>query len=68
MIKILMMSAKMATPGVFRIKVLEIKVIKSYIMSMTSPKKLCHMTQIILWMWSCDQSFVTVAFVQEKLS
>ena len=26
------------------------------------------MTQIIFWMWSCDQSLVTVAFVQEKLS
>ena len=23
---------------------------------MTSPTNFCHMTQIILWMWSCDQS------------
>ena len=35
---------------------------------MASTMKFCHMTQIILWMWSCDQSLVTLAFVQEKLS
>ena len=35
---------------------------------MTSTIKFCHMTQIILWMWSCDQSLVTLAFVYEKLS
>ena len=35
---------------------------------MTSPTKFCHMTQIILWMWSCDQSLVTLAFLWEKLS
>ena len=58
MVKILMMSAKMAAPGL-----LKIKVITSYILSMTSPTKFCQMTQIILWMWSCDQSLVTLAFV-----
>ena len=35
---------------------------------MTSLSKFCHMTQIILWTWSCDQSLVTLAFVKEKLS
>ena len=35
---------------------------------MTSPTKFCNMTEIILWMWSCDQSLVTLTFVQEKLS
>ena len=35
---------------------------------MTSPTRFCHMTQIILWMWSFDQSLVTLEFVQEKLS
>ena len=49
MVKILMMSAK--------------KVITSYILSMTSQKKNCHMTQIILWMWLCDLSLVTLVFV-----
>ena len=58
-------SAKMATPGLLKIKYFEIK---SYILSMTSPTKFCHMAQIILWIWSCDQSVVTLAFVLEKIS
>ena len=58
MVKILMIPAKMATPGL-----LKIKVITSYILPMASPTKFCHMTQIILWMWSCDQSLITLAFV-----
>ena len=33
------------------------------IMSMTSPTKFYHVTQIILLIWSCDQSLVTVAFL-----
>ena len=57
MVKILMMSEKM------EIKYFEIKVITSYILSMTSPTKFCHMTEIILCMRSCDQSLVTLAFV-----
>ena len=35
---------------------------------MTSPAILSHVTQIILKMFSCDQSLVTVAFLREKLS
>ena len=57
------MSAKMATQALLKIKVFEIKVITSYILSMMSPAKFCHMTQIISWMWSCDQSLVTLAIV-----
>ena len=53
-----MMPAKMATPGL-----LKIKVITSYIMSVSSPTKFCRMTQIIFCVWSCDQSLVTLAFV-----
>ena len=68
MVNILMMSAKMATPSLLIIKDFEIKAITSYILSTTSPTKFCHTTQIILWMWSCDQSSVTLAFVKEKLS
>ena len=68
MVKILMMSAKMATPALLKIKVFEINVIKSYTLSRTSPTKFCHITQIIMWMWSCDQNLVTLAFLQEKLS
>ena len=43
-------------------------VITSFIQSITSPTKFCHMNQIILWMWSCDQSSVTLAFAEEKLA
>ena len=53
----------MATPGLLKIKVFEIKVITSYILSTMSPTNFFHMTQIILWMCSCDQSLVTLAFV-----
>ena len=55
-------SAKMAAPGLLKIKVFW-NVIMSYILSMTSPTKFCHFTQIILWMWSCDQSLVTLDLV-----
>ena len=34
---------------------------------MASPTKFCLMTQIILWMWSCDQILVTLEFVKETL-
>ena len=53
-----MMSAKMVTTDF-----LKIKIITLYILSVTSPTKFCHMTQIMLWMWSCDQSLVTLAVV-----
>ena len=33
---------------------------------MTSPTKFYHVTQIILQMWSCDQSLVTLAFLQPQ--
>ena len=58
-----MMSAEMAIPALLKIKVFEIKVITSYMLYMTSPTKFCYMTQIMLQMWSCDQSLVTLAFV-----
>ena len=35
---------------------------------MTLSLKLYHLTQIILQMWSCDQSLVTLAILREKLS
>ena len=41
-----MMSAKMATPGLFKIRYFEIKSITSYIVSMMSPTKFSLMTQI----------------------
>ena len=41
----------------------EREVIMSFILSITSPTKCFHMNQIILWMWPCDQSLATLAFV-----
>ena len=35
---------------------------------MTSQTKFYHVIQIILQMWSCEQSLVTLAFLWEKLS
>ena len=60
MVKILMMSAKMATPSLVKIKIFWNT---SHILSITSRTKFCHITQIKLWMWSCDQSLVTLTFV-----
>ena len=34
---------------------------------MTSPTKFYLVTQILLWMWLCDQGLVTLAFLWEKL-
>ena len=63
MVKTLMMSAKTLPQPFLKERYIEIKVITSYILPMTSPAKFCHMTEIILCMWSCDQSLVTLAFV-----
>ena len=57
------MSAKIATAALLKIKVFSNKGYYVIILSMTSPTKFFHMTQIILWMWSYDQSFVALAFV-----
>ena len=41
---------------------------KSWLLSMTSPIKFHHENQILLYMWSCDQSLVTLTFLWQKLS
>ena len=64
MVKMLMMSAKMATPVLLKIKVIWNK--GYYVIY--SVYDFTNKTRIILWMWSCDQSLVTLAFVEEKLS
>ena len=63
MVKILMMPVKMATPRHLKIKFFWNKgyYVKYYVYDVTN--KFFHMTQIILWMWSRDQSLVTLAFV-----
>ena len=58
-----MISAKIATPAILKVRYFEIKEITSYILSMTSTKNFCYMIQVALWMWSRDQSLVTLAFV-----
>ena len=59
-----MISAKMANLGFLKITVkVEIKVMTSRFLPMTSPAKFCHAIQIILYMCSCDQSLVTLAFL-----
>ena len=58
----LMMSAKMATPGLLKIKVFWDKDYHFIYSVYDVTKKFCHMTQVILWVWSCDQSLVTLAF------
>ena len=63
MFEILMMSEKWLPQPFLKERHFEIKVITSYIVSMMSLAKFCYMTQIILWMWACDQSLVTLAFV-----
>ena len=65
---ILIMSAKMATPGLLKITVSWNKGYDVSFLSMTSPTKIYHVIQIILPMCSCDQSLITVAFLWEKLS
>ena len=55
-------SAKLATPDLLKIAVFWNKVLTSHYMSMTSSIKSYHVTQIILYMWYCDQSLVTQAF------
>ena len=68
MFEVLMTSAKMATLGLLKEKDFGSKVMTSKFLSKTSPTKFYHVTQIILLMWSFDQSLVNIAFLWEKLS
>ena len=63
MVTILMMSAEMATSGCRKTKVFGKKNMMSQFLLMTSPTKVYHLIQIILRIWLCDQSLVTVAFL-----
>ena len=68
MVIILMMPAKMATLALLKIKLFCNKCYDVIILSMASPTKFTHATQIILWIWSYDQSLVTAAPLWQKLS
>ena len=64
----LMMSARLAIIGLLNVKCFEIKVMTSWILYILSPTKLYQVSQIILYMWSSDQSLISLAFLWEKLS
>ena len=59
----ILLSAKLAT--LHLLKYFEIMVMTTKFLSTTSPIKFFHVTQIILKMWSCDESLVTLAFLRE---
>ena len=63
MVTILKMSAKMGTADLLKIKLFRKKTMTSYFQSMTSPTKFYHVIQIIMEIWSSDQSLVTLAFL-----
>ena len=64
MVKILMMLVEMATPGLLKIKVFRNKDYYVIIISVHDVTKKCyHTTQIILRIWSCDQSLIILAFL-----
>ena len=62
------MSAKLVTLNILKIKIFEIKVITFEILSMKEQTNFYHMNQTIFYMWYCDQSLLTLAFLWEKLS
>ena len=62
------MLAEMATPGLLKIKVFRNKDYYVIISVHDVTKKCYQTTQIILRMWSCDQSLIILAFLWEKLS
>ena len=67
LVKVLMMSAKRATPGLLKITVFWNKGYGVIILVDDVTNKFYHVVQIILYMCSCNQSLVTVAFVWAKL-
>ena len=60
MVTILMMSAKVTTPGLLKIRVFSNNGYDVIIFVHDVPIKFYGGIQIILQMWSCDQSLVTV--------
>ena len=68
MVTILMMSAKMATLGLLKIKIFWNKCYDVIICAYDVTNKSYHVNQIILQMWSCDQNLVSLVFLWDKLS
>ena len=63
MVIIWIMSAKNVTLGLLKINVFLNKVYEVITSFYDVTKKNYHLTQIILYMWSCDQDLVTLAFL-----
>ena len=62
-VSILMMPAKLATLELLKIKIFENKDYDVITSLIDFTKELCYVTQIILYMWSCDQGLATLAFL-----
>ena len=63
MVIIWIMSAKIVTLGLLKINVFLNKGYEVITSFYDVTKKNYHLTQIILYMWSCDQDLVTLAFL-----
>ena len=59
MVAILMMSAKLATLGLLK----KIKVFCKKVYVIISVNDVTNVAQTILYMWSCDQSLITLTFL-----
>ena len=66
LVKTLMMSAKMATTGLFKMTVFWNKDHDVIIPVNDVIKKFYHVFQIILQIYACNQSLVTLAFLSQK--
>ena len=62
MVAVLIMSAKLGTLGLLKRKVFWNKGYDAIIFVHDVIKKIYHVTQIILLMWSCEQSLIALAF------
>ena len=67
MVAILMTSAKLDALGLLKLKIFWNKGY-GVITSVHDVTKFYYVTQIILEMWSCDQSLITPSVLWEKLS
>ena len=62
MVAVLIMSAKLGTLGLLKRKVFWNKGYDAIIFVHDVIKKIYHVTQIILLMWSCEQSLIDLEF------
>ena len=63
MVTILMIPAKLATIGLLVIKIIKNKIYGAIVSIHEVTNNSFYLTQIILPMWSCDQTLVTLPFL-----